>query len=406
VGALSAASPSPGGEREEALAELELSIVMPCLNEARTLPTCVGKARAFLDGAGVAGEVVVADNGSTDGSQAIAAGLGARVVPAARRGYGAALRAGFEAARGRFVVMGDSDDSYDFGALAPFLERLRAGDDLVVGNRFRGGIAPGAMPFLHRRLGNPVLSLLARLFFGVPLGDVYCGLRGLSRDAFLRLDQQSTGMEFALEMVVKARLLGMRISEVPTTLSPDGRGRPPHLRTWRDGRRSLLLYLASMPRGLFLYPGIALVLVGLALGGVLVARPLTIGTVHLDVHTLLYCAAAVLLGAQLVAHSVVLRFLMLTARLLPEDPPFMRMLSRLRLEYGLGAGAALVASGLAGVVYLVGVWRARSFGDLDPFSTMRVAIPSATAIALGLQVASAALFLSLVKWQVRSRAAG
>jgi hypothetical protein len=382
---------------------LELSVVMPCLDEARTLPSCIRKARAFLEQHGVAGEVIVADNGSTDGSQAIAESLGARVVPVARRGYGAALRAGFEAARGRYVVMGDSDDSYDFAALAPFLERLRAGDELVVGNRFRGGIAPGAMPFLHRHLGNPVLSLLARLFFGVPVGDVYCGLRGLAREAFLRLDQQSTGMEFALEMVVKARLLGMRISEVPTTLSPDGRGRPPHLRTWSDGRRSLLLYLASMPRGLFLYPGLVLLLVGLVLGTTLVVRPVTIGTVHLDVHTLLYCAAAVLLGAQLVAQSVVLRFLMITARLLPPDPPFMRRLGLVRIEYGVGTGAALVAAGLAGLVYLVGLWRARSFGDLDPFFAMRVAIPSALGITLGLQVAFAALFLSLVKWQVRSR---
>jgi len=385
--------------------DIELSVVMPCLDEARTLPSCIGKARGFLENAGVAGEVIVADNGSTDGSQAIAEKLGARVVPVARRGYGAALRAGFEAARGRYVVMGDSDDSYDFSALAPFLDRLRAGDDLVVGNRFRGGIAPGAMPFLHRHLGNPVLSAIARLFFGVPVGDAYCGLRGLSRDAFLRLDQQSTGMEFALEMLVKATLLRMRISEVPTTLSPDGRGRPAHLRSWRDGRRSLLLYLASMPRGLFLYPGIALLVIGGVLGAVLVVRPLAIGTVHLDVHTLLCCAGAVLLGAQLMTYSVVLRFLMVTARLLPPDPPFMRRLSRLKIEHGLAAGTALVGAGLAGVVYLVGIWRARSFGGLDPFSAMRVAIPSVTAITLGLQVAFAALFLSLVKWQMRSRKA-
>jgi len=386
--------------------DLELSIVMPCLNEVHTLARCIAKARGFLEGHGVAGEVIVADNGSTDGSPALAEQLGARVEPVARRGYGAALRAGIDAAQGRYVVMGDSDDSYDFAALAPFLARLRAGDDLVVGNRFQGGIAPGAMPFLHRYLGNPILSLLARLFFGVTIGDVYCGLRGISRAAFDRLDQQSTGMEFALEMVVKATLLEMRVSEVPTTLSPDGRGRPPHLRTWRDGRRSLLLYLASMPRGLFLYPGLVLVGVGLGLGAAIVVRPIAIGGVHLDVHTLLYCAAAVLLGAQLVAHSIVLRFLMVTARLLPPDPAFMRRLSRLKLEYGLAAGGALVLAGLAGVVYLLWIWQARSFGDLDPFSTMRIAIPSAMAVALGLQVAFAALFLSLVKWQVRSRAAG
>jgi hypothetical protein len=386
--------------------DIELSIVMPCLDEIRTLESCIGKARGFLERNGVVGEVIVADNGSTDGSQALAERLGARVVPVAQRGYGAALRAGIEAARGRYVVMGDSDDSYDFSALAPFLERLRAGDDLVVGNRFQGGILPGAMPFLHRRLGNPVLSLLARIFFRAPVGDVYCGLRGMSRAAFDRFDQQSVGMEFALEMIVKATLQGMRVSEVPTTLSPDGRGRPPHLRTWRDGRRSLLLYLSSMPRGLFLYPGLVLLAAGLALGSVLVVRPLAIGGIHLDVHTLLFCAVAVLLGTQLVTHSVVLRFLMVSARLLPPDPAFIRRLSRLKLEYGLAAGAALGLSGLLGVGYLVEVWRARSFGDLDPFSTMRIAIPSATAIALGLQVAFATLFLALVKWQVRSRAGG
>jgi hypothetical protein len=385
---------------------VELSIVMPCLNEARTLESCIKKAKGFLERDGVCGEVIVADNGSTDGSRELAAALGARVVPVAQRGYGAALRAGIDAAEGRYVVMGDSDDTYDFSGLAPFLERLRAGDDLVVGNRFKGGIAPHAMPVLHRLLGNPVLSLLARLFFRAPIGDVYCGLRGMTRAAFDRFDQQSMGMEFALEMVVKASLMGMRISEVPTTLAPDRRGRQPHLRTWRDGRRSLLLYLASMPRGLFLYPGLALLAVGLALGAALVAGPRTVAGVSLDVHTLLYCAVAVLLGGQLVAHSIVLRFLMVTARLLPPDPAFLRWLSKAKLEYGLAAGGALAFGGLAGVAYLVEVWRSRSFGNLDPFSTMRVAIPSAAAIALGLQVAFAALFLSLVKWQVRSRAEG
>src|SRR5262245_50582957 len=256
--------------------DCELSIVMPCLNEARTLESCIGKAREFLDREGVRGEVIVADNGSTDGSQALAERLGARVVPVAPRGYGAALRAGFEAARGRYVVMGDSDDSYDFSALAPFLERLRASDDLVVGNRFLGGIAPGAMPALHRHLGNPALSLMARVFFGTPVQDVYCGLRGMRRSAFDRLDMQSQGMEFALEMLVKAKMLGMRISEVPTTLSLDGRGRPSHLDTWRDGRRSLLLYIASLPDWVFLYPGLLLIVVGLVVGAVLAAGPVSV----------------------------------------------------------------------------------------------------------------------------------
>jgi hypothetical protein len=382
---------------------LELSIVMPCLNEARTLGVCVRKAQSFFERNGLAGEVVVADNGSDDGSQQLAESLGARVVSVERKGYGAALRAGIEAACGRFVIMADSDDSYDVSALEPFVERLRAGDDIVVGNRFKGGIVPGAMPPLHRHLGNPALSWLARLFFGMPVGDVYCGLRGFTREAFQRLDQQSTGMEFALEMLVKARLLGMRISEVPTTLWPDGRGRRPHLHTWRDGRRSLLLYLASIPRGLFLYPGLALAVSGLLLGSALVTGPVRVGALSLDVHTLLLCGFAVLLGSQLVAQSMVLRFLMIHERLLPPDPVFMGRLSRLKLEYGLALGSTLALLGVMGVVYLVGVWGAHGFGNLDPFQTMRIAIPSATAIALGFQIDVAALFLSLVKWPFRSR---
>jgi hypothetical protein len=364
------------------------------------------KAQGFFERGRVSGEIIVADNGSTDGSQALAARLGARVVSVARQGYGAALRAGFEAAQGLYFVMGDSDGSYDFSALAPFLERLRAGDDLVVGNRFRGGIAPKAMPTLHRYIGNPLLSLFARIFFQIPLGDVYCGLRGLHRAAFDRLDLQSSGMELALEMAVKARLLGMKISQVPTTLSADGRSRPPHLKTWRDGRRSLLLYLASMPSGLLLYPGIVLATFGAVVGALLVAGPISIHNVHLDVHTLLYCGAAVLLGFQLVVYSVVLRFLMLTARLLPPDPGFTTWLGSLKFEHGVGVGVALILAGLGGVLWLARMWEANAFGSLDPFVTMRIAIPSATAITLGLQSVFAALFLSLAKWQVRTRAEG
>lgn len=384
--------------------DCELSIVMPCLNEARTLGTCIQKAQRFIEHAGICGEVIVADNGSTDGSQAVAASLGARVVSVTRHGYGAALQAGFAAANGRYVVMGDSDDSYDFSALTPFLERLRAGDDLVVGNRFRGGIAPGAMPPTHRYVGNPLLSRFARTFFRVPLGDVYCGLRGLNRTAIGRLDLQSTGMEFALEMVVKASLLKLKISEVPTTLSPDGRDRPPHLNTWRDGRRSVLLYFSSMPSGLLLYPGLALMLLGLIGGAALVMTPITVLDVQLDVHTLLYCGAAVLLGFQLVTYSVILRFLMISARLLPPQPRFSRWVNGLRLEHGLFVGLVLVGAGLASVIWLLGNWQADGFGNLDPFQTMRIAIPSAIAITLGFQVAFAALFLSLVDWQARARA--
>jgi hypothetical protein len=388
---------------DEPLPAPELSIVMPCLNEALTLEACVRKAQGFLERHGVRGEVIVADNGSIDGSMAIAERMGARVVPVARQGYGAALREGLRAARGRCLIMGDSDDTYDFSDLAGFLERLRAGDDLVVGNRFRGGIAAGAMPPLHRYLGNPLLTGLARVFFGIPLGDVYCGLRGMKRDAFDRLDVQSSGMEFALEMLVKARLLGLRISEVPTSLSPDRRGRPSHLDTWRDGRRSLLLYLASMPQGVFLYPGLVLLAVGGVVGGLLSAHPRSILGLHLDIHTLLVCAFAVLLGGQLVAYSIVLRFLMITARLLPPEPRFMDRFGRLKLEHGLGLGVAFVLAGLAGLVWVVRIWEVGSFGSLDPFAMMRIVIPSVTAIALGFQAAFVALFLSLVKWQVRSR---
>lgn len=381
----------------------ELTVVMPCLNEARTLEACVRKAQAFFAKAGVAGEVVVADNGSTDGSPELAARLGARVVPVSQRGYGAALRAGFAAAHGQFIIMGDSDDSYDFAALEPFVARLRGGDDLVVGNRFRGGIAPGAMPPIHQYVGNPALSRFAQLFFRVPVGDVYCGLRGLSRAAAERLDLQSAGMEFALEMVVKASLLRMRISEVPTTLSPDGRDRPPHLRTWRDGRRSLLLYLSSMPSGLLLYPGLGLMLAGLAGSATLAVTPVTVFGVHLDIHTLLYCGAAVLLGFQLITYSIIVRLLMIAARLIPPQPRFSWWVNWLRLEHGLGVGALLIAVGLGGVLWLARGWQADNFGSLDPFQTMRVAIPSAIAITLGFQVAFAALFLSLVDWQARAR---
>ena len=385
---------------------VELSIVMPCLNEARTLGACIRKAQRFLEASGVCGEIIVADNGSADGSAEIAASLGARVVPVARRGYGAALRGGIGAARGRWIIMGDSDDSYDFSALELFLERLQAGADLVVGNRYRGGIAPGAMPALHRYLGNPLLSWWARAIVGVPLRDVYCGLRGASRTAIETLDLQSAGMEFALEMVVKAKLLGMKIVEVPTTLVRDGRDRPPHLKTWRDGRRSLLLFLASMPQVPFLYPGLALMTVGLVVGAVLSVRPISIGGVHFDVHTLLYCGAGVVVGFQLAVYSVLLRFLMVASGLLPARGGRSEWADRLRIEHGLSAGLCLIFAGLAAIGWLLRVWQGQGFGNLDPFLTMRIAIPSATAITLGLQMVFAALFLSLAKWHVRTRISG
>src|SRR3954454_15288896 len=278
----------------------ELTILMPCLNEAETLASCIAKARSFFARSGIQGEVLVADNGSTDGSQTIAKAAGARVVDVAERGYGSALISGIRAARGRYVIMGDSDDSYDFSDLGLFVEKLRQGYQLVMGNRFQGGILPGAMPPLHRYFGNPVLTILGRLFFSSPCGDFYCGLRGFERRAILALDLQATGMEFALEMIVKATNDKLRITEVPTTLSPDGRNRPPHLRSWRDGWRSLRFLLIHAPQWLFLYPGLALAMSGISGMAGLATGPLRVELVTLDIHTMLYAMVAMNLGLQMV----------------------------------------------------------------------------------------------------------
>src|SRR5437870_4406436 len=303
------------------LSELELTILMPCLNEAETLATCIRKAQTWLDENGVNGEVLIADNGSTDGSQAIAAEIGARVVHVSAKGYGSALLGGITAARGKYVIMGDADDSYDFTNLGPFLAKLRDGYELVMGNRFKGGIRPGAMKALHKYLGNPVLSGAARIMFREKkIGDFHCGLRGFSRDAALRMDLRTTGMEFASEMVVKASLQKMRIAEVPTTLSPDGRSRPPHLRSWRDRWRHLRFLLLYSPRWLFLYPGALLMLLGFATGLWLLPGLRVVGPLSFDVHTLLYAAAAVCIGFQSILFSVFTKIFAISEGLLPADP--------------------------------------------------------------------------------------
>lgn len=374
----------------------ELSIVMPCLNEAETLATCIAKARRFLDENGVDGEVIVADNGSTDGSQRIAAEAGARVVDVAARGYGAALMGGIAAARGEFVVMGDADDSYDFTALMPFLGELRAGHDLVMGNRFAGGIAPGAMPALHRWLGNPVLTAIGRLFFKSRSRDFHCGLRGLRRSSYPAMGLRTTGMEFASEMVVKATLLGMSVTEVPTTLSPDGRSRPPHLRSWRDGWRHLRFMLLFSPRWLFLYPGLLLMAAGMAVGAWLLPGPRQLGPVTLDVHTLLYAAGLVLVGFQAVLFAVFSKVFAITERLLPADPRLMRVFRYVTLETGLIAGVALLILGAAGTIWAVTAWRSAAFGALDPSAVLRIVVPSVLALALGCQVVFGSFFLSVL----------
>ncbi len=369
--------------------DCELTILMPCLNEAATVGACVDAGIAALRASGTAGEVVVADNGSTDGSREIAAAHGARVVPVDELGYGAALGAGIAAARGRYVVMADADQSYDFLQAGAYLAKLREGYDLVMGNRFQGGIAPGAMPALHRHLGNPVLSGLGRLFFGSPVGDFHAGMRGFRREAILGLDLRTTGMEFASEMIVRASLAGLRITEVPTTLSPDRRGRPPHLRTWRDGWRHLRFLLLYSPRWLFLYPGMFLLAAGT------IASALLIPTAR--VHTLVYAAAAVLIGFQTVLFALFTKIYAINEGLLPEDPRFDRIFRVATLEAGLAVGGLLLLAGLAGSIWALAVWDATSFGELDPSAlTMRIVIVSATASALGFQTILSSFFFSIL----------
>jgi len=375
---------------------VEVSIVMPCLNEAETLATCIEKARGSLREHNVAGEIIIADNGSTDGSPEIARALGARVISVAARGYGSALMGGIAAARGKYIIMGDADDSYDFSALGPFIEKLRAGHELVMGNRFRGGVKSGAMPPLHRYLGNPVLTFVGRLFFHSPVRDFHCGLRGFSRDAVLKLDLQTTGMEFASEMVVKATLLRMRVTEVPTTLSPDGRSRPPHLRSWRDGWRHLRFLLLYSPRWLFLFPGSLLMILGMLVGLWLLPGPRVVNGVTLDVHTLLYAAIAVIIGFQAIVFAVFTKVFAISEGLLPEDPRLDRVMDYINLEVGLVIGLGLVLLGLAGSIYAVAFWDQRSFGTLDPSHTLRIVIPAVTALTLGCQILLSSFFLSIL----------
>lgn len=375
---------------------LELSIVMPCLNEAETVRQCIATALEFLQRSGVCGEVVIADNGSVDGSRDIAALAGARVVAIAERGYGAALMGGIAAARGRYVVMGDADGSYDFGALMPFLDALRSGADLVMGNRFSGRIEPGAMPPLHRYLGNPVLTGIGRLLFKSPCRDFHCGLRAFRREAIVGLDLQTTGMEFASEMVVKATLNGLKIAEVPITLSPDGRTRPPHLRSWRDGWRHLRFLLLYSPRWLFLYPGVLMMVAGLAGGIWLVPGPRHIGHVTLDIHTLLYCAACVIVGYQAVVFAAFTTIFAVSEKLLPESPLLTKAFKYITLEVGLAAGTLLTLAGLAGTLFALGGWGQKSFGPLTPSATMRVVIPSVTAMIVGSQTNLSSCFLSVL----------
>lgn len=380
---------------------LAITIVMPCLNEAETLGVCIRKAAAAIADSGLHGEVVVADNGSTDGSLEIAASEGARVINAPVRGYGAALIAGIEGARGKYVLMADADDSYDFSHLPRFLEALEAGADLVMGNRHRGGIKPGAMPVLHKYLGNPVLSFIGRLFFGIPVGDFHCGMRAFRKDAIEGLKLKSTGMEFASEMVVKASLMGLKISEVPTTLSPDGRSRAPHLRTWRDGWRHLRFLLLYSPRWLFLYPGLGASLIGFLVTVWLLPSQRAIGKLHFDVDTLTYAIGLMLIGVQICVFAVSAKVFGTRQGFLPPNPQLERLFKYLTLETGLFCGTVLLLAGLGTMAYSVELWREAGFGTLTPTHMLRLTLPAAASLMLGVEAIFSSFFLSLLGMRQR-----
>jgi hypothetical protein len=381
----------------------EVTVVMPCLNEARTVGTCVAKAKAALEGLGVKGEIVVADNGSTDGSQDIARQHGARVIHAERRGYGSALQAGIDAARGKYIIMGDADDSYDFTNLGPFVERLRQGDDLVMGNRFKGGIKPGAMPWLHQYVGNPVLTGILNLFFHTPVNDAHCGLRGFRKDAYEKLQLTTPGMEFASEMVVKAALFRQKISEVPTTLSPDGRDRPPHLRSFRDGWRHLRFLLLMCPRWLYLIPSALLIGGGGLLMAWLTGGPRQVGEVTLDIHTMLFGALGVLLGYQVLWMYLFAKIHGWISGLLPPKTFQVRLFERINLERGLLIGLAMLLTGIGLNVWLVHTWYASAMGPLDVQVTFRPALWGFTLMILGVQTIFGSFFLSMLGMTEQAR---
>jgi glycosyltransferase involved in cell wall biosynthesis len=386
---------------EESVKSVELTILMPCLNEAETVGTCIRKAERFLSQADISGEVLIADNGSTDGSKDIAEEQGARVVSVADRGYGAALISGIQVARGRYVVMGDADDSYDFSALMPFVEHLRDGADLVMGNRFKGGIAPGAMPFLHRYLGNPVLSFIGRLFFRLKVGDFHCGLRGFDRERVRALNLRTTGMEFASEMVVRAALSGYRIDEIPTTLSKAGRTRRPHLRPWQDGWRHLSFLLMFSPKWLFFYPGLFLIASGIFAAFALLPGMVMVGNVGFDIHTFAVACIAVLVGVQAISFAAVALRFATVHKLLPSSWRFSGILAALTLKRIL-IGAALIAlGGCTGLIWCILQWVSAGFGPLEYSALLRILILSITAIAIGVQLALTGFLSAIIEIPIR-----
>jgi glycosyltransferase involved in cell wall biosynthesis len=385
---------------------VELTILMPCLNEAETLARCIETARLGIQRSGVHGEIIVADNGSTDGSPAIAQKLGARVVPVKEKGYGSALRGGVRAALGKWIIMGDADDSYDFSEADRFVKKFQEGFELVMGCRLPvggGTILPSAMPWKNRWLGNPVLSFIGRLFFKCPAHDFNSGLRGFTKAAFEKMDLQTTGMEFASEMVIKSTLKRLKIAEVPVTLRPDGRSRPPHLKPWRDGWRHLRFMLLFSPRWLFLAPGIFLSLLGIILGGALSVQNLAVGGINLNVGTLMMACMAVVVGFQLIAFAFFTKVFAIAEGLLPDDPTFSRVFKFFNLEKGILLGLAVLLAGILLFLRAVWIWRQHDYGALDYEQNLRRLISAATLIVLGVQAVFSSFFMSALGLKTQTR---
>ena len=374
----------------------EVSVVMPCLNEAETVATCIKKAQGFFVRENINGEVIIADNGSTDGSQQIARNLNATVIDVPEKGYGSALRGGIEGANGTYIIMGDADDSYDFNNLMPYILKLREGNDLVMGNRFKGGVKKGAMPFLHKYLGNPVLSFIGRLFFKSEIGDFHCGLRGFSKEAYYKMELKTTGMEFASEMIVKASLKKMEIAEVPTILSPDGRSRPPHLNTWRDGWRHLRFLILYSPNWLFLFPGMILMGFGIVTSAFLINGSVSISSINFDVHTLLYTSGLTLIGFQFILFYGLTKVFTVENELLPKSKKYDRLFKFINLEKGLVVGFLMVIIGIVLSLFAYNDWQKVNFGDINNTSVFRMVIPAVTLMLLGVQIILFSLFFSIL----------
>ena len=381
--------------------DIELTILMPCLDEAQTLASCIKKAKSFLADNNIKGEILIADNGSTDGSQQIAAAEGARLVNVEIKGYGSALSGGIEAAKGKYIIMGDADGSYDFTSLMPFVEKLREGYDLVIGNRFKGGIAKGAMPTLHRYLGNPVLSGIGRLFFYSKVGDFHCGLRGFSSEAIISLGLNTTGMEFASEMVVKAVMNKLKITEVPVTLYKDGRSRPPHLRSWRDGWRHLKFLLMYSPKWLFLFPGLFLTIIG-GIGTIILSfATVRIGNISFDINTMLFCVLMVILGVQTIGFSVITAAYARIIKLYPVNDKFMEDFYSFPVVKGVILGIILFILGILMSIVGVSVWVHAGFGKLLPASLLRLLFPAVLALSIGWQILFTSFLLGI--FQIRTK---